>query len=68
MVAMRVVMWIIIVVEVVRIYILVLMFFVNVLLLADPFVLSFKVRAVVMVGYCRVWVPLLINIIILVVL
>ena len=44
MVAMRVVMWIIIVVEVVKIYIRVLMFFVNVLLLADPFVLSFKVR------------------------
>ena len=62
MVAMRVVMWIIIVVEVVKIYIRVLMFFVNVLLLADPFVLSFKVRVVVMVGYCRVWVPLLINI------
>lgn len=64
MVAMR----IIIVVEVVRIYIRVLMFFVK-LLLADRFVLSFTVWVVVMVvGYCLVWVPLLINIIILVVL
>ncbi len=60
---------IIIVVEVVRIYIRAFMFFVNLLLLADRFVLSFKVRVVVLVvGYCLVWVPLLINIIILVVL
>ena len=58
-----------IVVELVRVFIRVLMFFVKVLLLADRFVLFSKVWVVAMgVGYCLVWVPLLINIIILVVL